>query len=897
MTEAERFRNWFHQATLHSPYHYQARLALDEPMPSLLHVPTGLGKTAAAILAWLWRRREAPPEVRAQTPRRLVYCLPMRVLVEQTRDNTVLWLRRLDRLGGAAQVVGSGAEERVRDYMPSWSDPNRIAVSVLMGGEDDGEWDLYPERDAILIGTQDMLLSRALNRGYAMSRYRWPMHFGLLNNDCLWVLDEVQLMGPGLVTACQLEAFRGFEVGGSKYFGCEPGDRSLTLYVSATAGRRLLVSREWRKDDGDHRPPNEQFVLELSDQEKADRSGPLGQRRLATKKLIVRSDQHFDDDQISAEILKRHDDMMAAVGDAEGLPRRTLVICNTVSKARALADSLRQGAAADIMLLHSRFRRPDRDALMKRLEGNPSAQAGQIVVATQVIEAGVDISSAMLWTEAAPLPSIVQRLGRLNRDGKFGHEGRTTTRWIPSAVVLGIAEIPEPRREAKEARGKRLRENAQRYLPYDAEECRHAMDVLAAVSDASPANLEVALAEPLAAALKSPTGAIQRHELLDLFDTEANLSLGYTDVSPFVRGLDPETDVQVLWRDWGGSAPPFSGDIGSDELCSVPIWQFRKLRTRWKGFIWQGRERGWQPTSERNLFPGATILLPISSGGYSTTQGWTGNESDSAIASLYSPPMLPSDADLLSVIEGSWESIACHTLRARQALAMTLVKLDVKPADPLHDAMLEAILWHDFGKNHPEWQAAVEEAAQSAEVEPESCARPYAKFSFSNSPRLRGLTGRKLQAEVYRLKNLFRPGLRHEVAGALALRQSHRRGNPTVGNFPLLSEYLVMSHHGYVRKVLRNELPKSPRANNPVQDEVRGIAEGAKLDPVNIDGQTLSAGPLSIECRQVGRCSDGSESWTRGVLRVLEHFGPFRLAYYEAVFRAADWRASKSDAG
>jgi hypothetical protein len=32
-----------------------------------------------------------------------------------------------------------------------------------MGGEDAGEWDTYPEEKAILIGTQDMLLSRALN--------------------------------------------------------------------------------------------------------------------------------------------------------------------------------------------------------------------------------------------------------------------------------------------------------------------------------------------------------------------------------------------------------------------------------------------------------------------------------------------------------------------------------------------------------------------------------------------------------------------------------------------------------------------------------------------------------------------------------------------------------------
>ena len=57
-------------------------------------------------------------------------------------------------------------------------------------------------------GTHDMLLSRALNRGYGMSRYRWPMHFGLLNSDCLWLIDEVQLVGSGVATTAQLQALR-----------------------------------------------------------------------------------------------------------------------------------------------------------------------------------------------------------------------------------------------------------------------------------------------------------------------------------------------------------------------------------------------------------------------------------------------------------------------------------------------------------------------------------------------------------------------------------------------------------------------------------------------------------------------------------------------------------------
>ena len=75
-----------------------------------------------------------------------------------------------------------------------------------MGGEEPDDWDRHPEADVILVGTQDLPLSRALNRGYAMSRYRWPLEFGLLNNDCLWVFDEVQLMGDALATSTQLQA-------------------------------------------------------------------------------------------------------------------------------------------------------------------------------------------------------------------------------------------------------------------------------------------------------------------------------------------------------------------------------------------------------------------------------------------------------------------------------------------------------------------------------------------------------------------------------------------------------------------------------------------------------------------------------------------------------------------
>ena len=73
--------------------------------------------------------------------------------------------------------AGAGGTDRAGCARAGVEDAGRPApeVHVAMGGEDAGEWFLYPERPAIIIGTQDMLLSRALNRGYASARAggRW----------------------------------------------------------------------------------------------------------------------------------------------------------------------------------------------------------------------------------------------------------------------------------------------------------------------------------------------------------------------------------------------------------------------------------------------------------------------------------------------------------------------------------------------------------------------------------------------------------------------------------------------------------------------------------------------------------------------------------------------------
>lgn len=78
------FDEFFRTAVGKAPFSFQQRFACE--LPPLVNIPTGLGKTAMAVVGWLWRRCEAGKEIRSQTPRRLVYCLPLRVRKEKPNE-------------------------------------------------------------------------------------------------------------------------------------------------------------------------------------------------------------------------------------------------------------------------------------------------------------------------------------------------------------------------------------------------------------------------------------------------------------------------------------------------------------------------------------------------------------------------------------------------------------------------------------------------------------------------------------------------------------------------------------------------------------------------------------------------------------------------------------------
>jgi CRISPR-associated endonuclease/helicase Cas3 len=303
-----------------------------------------------------------------------------------------------------------------------------------------------------------------------------------------------------------------------------------------------------------------------------------------------------------------------------------------------------------------------------------------------------------------------------------------------------------------------------------------------------------------------------------------------------------------------------------------------------------------------DVVPGMTILLPITAGGYREDSGWTGQEEDKPVASVYEPRDTPSDEEMLSSLDNGWQSIAEHTGEVTsdwECIIRALEKI-LGLSQEEQSATLTATHWHDIGKNHSSWQSAAKDALANAGISIPQGVCPIAKFFLSESPHLREqnddgtpkFTGYALKKELRALRQSFKPGLAHEVASALAFRQSEQAAHG--GQRPiesLLAEYLIMSHHGRVRKVLRDEVPRQPK-NQKDLEVVRGIADGDALAPITIAGQKLQCASLSTDCRRMGRDADGNESYTRGVLRLLEHYGPFRLTFFETLFRAADIRAS-----
>jgi CRISPR-associated endonuclease/helicase Cas3 len=284
-------------------------------------------------------------------PQKCLYAVPMRVLANQFVDEY------------AGKVRRAGRDDRIR-------------VAIQTGEHADDR-----ELSATLtFATIDQVLSSFLLSPYSLSRRMSNLNAGAVVASYL-VFDEFHLFDPRSTLPTTLEMLQMLR-------GVAP-----FLLMTATFSSDML--------DGLAGALEAVVVPEDNAARQAMQALPSQQK---TRRY------HVAGQSLSAE---------AVLAQPH---QRALVVCNVVDRARALFESLRdhpQRGDTQVLLLHSRFLPEDR----QRIEGqirrlfSKDYDAGKswIVVATQVVEVGLDITCQTLHTELAPANAILQRAGRCAR--------------------------------------------------------------------------------------------------------------------------------------------------------------------------------------------------------------------------------------------------------------------------------------------------------------------------------------------------------------------------------------------------------------------------------------------------------------------------------------------------
>lgn len=402
MTFEEEFKKAFEQLTGNRPFPWQTDLYdnwfRQGKFPPSCNLPTGLGKTSV-IAVWLIALANG-----AKVPRRLVYVVNRRTVVDQTTNETERYRENLRGAGldnALRQMCASGLSEK----------ESPLAISTLRGQfADNREWSADPSRPAVICGTVDMIGSRLLFSGYGVGFKGKPLHAGFLGQDALLVHDEAHLEPAfqELIKAIEKEQKR------------ERDSMKAALPWSAL---RVMELTATSRGNGE--------VFPNEEQRKANETDPEVSRRIdATKCLALH--QLNDDTKLADEVAARSLKF-------EGKGVAVLVFLQRVADVQKVMDKLPKGRK---QLLTGTIRGLERDRMANPMipegcpifarflpsqkEDTPEKERWKVTPATGTVylvctsagEVGVNISADHLVSDLTTFESMAQRLGRVNRFGK-----------------------------------------------------------------------------------------------------------------------------------------------------------------------------------------------------------------------------------------------------------------------------------------------------------------------------------------------------------------------------------------------------------------------------------------------------------------------------------------------
>lgn len=417
------FKTFFHAIWGYDPFPWQIRLADQadtETWREWITLPTGTGKTTVLDIATYNLARQASrPHDQRTAPTRIVFAVNRRIVVDEAYERAKTISAKLSIARGLSQNEDyENPAYHITNAQATLLEPVAHALQKLSGIENappletfplrgatftNNSWARTPTQPLIISTTLDQLGSRLLFRGYGVSANARPIHAALLANDSLLILDEAHTSKAFSQTLQSIAEFR--------------------KQVHYPIKRPFAAVQLTATPPPEVRDP---FSLEAADRENSIIADRLKAPKPTELMPVV------EDAKGKARHKKMADAMAEkAISYLEENHRRLLIVVNRVATAEVLAAKLNptkgnKGHNANVLLLTGRMRPLDRQSLINKLtetyqlkSSTPSAEVPKLIlIATQCIEVGADFDFDALITELAPLDSLRQRFGRLNRQGR-----------------------------------------------------------------------------------------------------------------------------------------------------------------------------------------------------------------------------------------------------------------------------------------------------------------------------------------------------------------------------------------------------------------------------------------------------------------------------------------------
>ena len=407
--------------------------ALSRPGLELIEAPTGEGKTEAAYAA---------AEILAARfgCGGVMTALPTQATSDAMFRRKQRWLEKTVE-GDVSVALSHGKAQFNEGFIALYDEippaEQHLAVTEVYDESDPSSqqvirahWWLAGRKKSALadfvVGTIDQVLLAAL-----VSRHVVLRHLGLAGK--VVILDEIHATDQYM----QVYLDRALEWLGAL------GTPVIALSATLPPARRAEMLQAYQRGRGDSAEDRERTaslaseavgypLISTTESEIAPISCPPSDRQRAARIRFLSNDQDLLVNEVTRAA--EHGGCVA-------------IIHNTVRRAQRTYRSLRDRYGDDVVLLHSQFIAEDRLTTEKRLRewlgpDGSSRPERLIVVSTQVLEQSLDLDFDIMFTDLAPIDTLIQRLGRLHRHDRAENTRPETLREA-QLIITGVERRPD----------------------------------------------------------------------------------------------------------------------------------------------------------------------------------------------------------------------------------------------------------------------------------------------------------------------------------------------------------------------------------------------------------------------------------------------------------------------